>query len=292
MKPSDVQIVPMETGQAGSTFAAGAVDAALAGRLRAYLNMGGAIVAGSGALRVNDTETIWADGLRLTDQGRSPFAPAYLKFARTLADPDVFADLPDYEYALYDGARQWLPTDSSVVLARLGEPLFQRAPEHYTSHAQTPFDHLTDYAAVVLSGRLAATAFPIGASYYRHGYWIYREVFGGLVRAVLPEPLIETNAPISAEVTVTHQTATADRSERWLVHVVNFSPNRRGPDHCEYLEDPIPLRDVRIVLRVDDPIRRAYIAADESDLSLRAAERGWEVTIPRIEIGAIVVFER
>jgi hypothetical protein len=153
-------------------------------------------------------------------------------------------------------------------------------------------DHLTDYAAIALRGRIGAIAFPVGASYYRHGYWIYREVFGRLVRAVLPEPLVETDAPISAEVTVTHQAATGDRPERWLVHLVNFSPNRRSPEHCEYLEDPISLRDVAVALRVDGPFRRAYVAPDGAELPLRAGDSGWIVTVPRVERGAVIVLER
>lgn len=268
------------------------VDEGLATRLRAHLRDGGAIVADSRALRSNGSCSVWADDLGLTDCGESPFAPAYLKFDRQADDAVLFEDLPDYEYALYDGALQWRAASPNIVLARLGEPLFQRGPAHYTSHQQTPFDHLTDYAAVVLNGRLAATSFPVGSSYYRHGYWIYREVFSRLVRAVLQEPLIETNAPISAEVTVTHQRAAGERPERWLVHVVNFSPNRRGPEHCEYLEDPIPLHDVRIALRIDGAIRRAYVAADGTPLPLRTRADRWEVVMPRVECGAIAVFER
>jgi hypothetical protein len=268
------------------------VDAALAKRLNAYLLGGGAIVASSEALRLHGTETTWATDLGLADRGRSPFAPAYLKFPRSSPGPALFDDLPDYEYALYDGALQWEPSDPAVSLARLGEPLFQRGPDHYTSHAQTPFDHLTDYAAVALRGRLAATAFPIGSSYYRYGYWIYREIFRRLVRAVLPEVLVETDAPISTEVTLTHQAAAADRPERWMVHVVNFSPNRRSPAHCEYLEDPIPLRDLWIGLRIDAPVRRAYTAADGVALPVQAVEGGWEVTVPRVDCGAVVVFEQ
>jgi hypothetical protein len=267
------------------------VDAALADRLQAYLRGGGALVAGSEALRLHGTETIWAADLGITDHGRSPFAPAYLKFEQRTSEPALFGDLPDYEYALYDGALQWATDRPDVSLARLGEPLFQRGADHYTSHAQTPFDHVSEYAAIVLRDRLAATAFPLGASYFRNGYWIYREVFRRLVRAVLPATLVETDAPISTEVTLTHQAAAGDRAERWLVHVVNFSPVRRSPAHCEYLEDPIPLHDIRIVLRLDTPVSRVYLAADGTELPIRTLDQGWEVTVPGADIGAIVVFE-
>jgi hypothetical protein len=268
------------------------VDKELAKRLREYLKDGGAIVVDSSALRLQGSDTLWADDLGLTDCGESPFAPAFMKLDREENGSTLFDGLSDYEYALYDGSLQWKAKNPGIVLARLGEPLFQRSPTHYTSHAQTPFDHLTDYAVVVRSDRFAATAFPIGSSYFRHGYWIYLEVFRRLVLSVLLEPLIETNAPISAEVTVTNQRAEGECPERWLVHIVNFSPNRRSPQHCEYLEDPIPLNDVRFVLRVEDPIVRAYVASDGTSLPLRKLDDGWEVVVPRVECGAIAVFER
>jgi hypothetical protein len=263
-----------------------AVDQQLAGWLRAYVAGGGAIVASHNALRIQGSDTIWAAELGIAYRGESPFVPAYLKLGPTLRD-----GLPDYEYALYDGAAQWQPARPDVVLAQLGEPLFQRGPAHYTSHAQTPFDHLTEYAALAAHGRVAAAAFPLGASYYRHGYWIYREVFRRLLQRVLPERLVETSAPISSEVTVTHQAADENHPARWMVHVVNFSPNRRSPEHCEYLEDPIPLHDVRITLRAGAAFTRAYLAADDSSLPLRSVGGGWEVTLPKVQYGAIAVFE-
>ena len=264
------------------------VDEALGRQFQAYLDGGGAIIASYNALRIAGTDRIWAADLDLTYAGESPFKPVYLKLGSTLS-----AELPDYEFALYDGAAQWQPAagHADVTLATLAEPLFQRSPAHYTSHGQTPVDHVTGYAAVVRQERLAATAFPLGTSYYRHGYWIYRAIFAQLLDAVLPVRLTSTNAPLSTEVTVTHQVEQGDRPERWMVHVVNFSPNRRGPEHPEYIEDPIPLHDVEVNLAVDAAIRRAYLAADGTELSLNRAAYGWSVTIPRVEFGAIAVLE-
>jgi len=262
------------------------VDEPLAARLRAYIAGGGAIIACHHALRIEGSNTIWTEELGLSYRGESPFAPAYLKLGPALRD-----DLPDYEYALYDGAAQWQPGRPDVVLAQLGEPLFQRSAANYTSHAQTPFDHVTEYAALAAHGRVAAVAFPLGASYYRYGYWIYRELFRHLLQRVLPERLVETNAPISSEITVTHQAAGANHPARWMVHVVNFSPNRRSPEHCDYLEDPIPLRDVRVTLHTGDAFTRAYVVNDGSSLPLRSGTGGWEVTLREVRFGAIVVFE-
>ena len=262
------------------------VDEGLVQQLRAYVKNGGRIIASHEALRLHGTEQIWAEELGLTYQGESPFTPVYLKLRSPL-----LADLPDYEYALYDGAAQWQTENEEVVLANLGEPLFQRSAEHYTSHNQTPFDHVTNYAAVIHRDRIAAAAFPLAASYYRHGYWIYREIFRRLVRTLLPVRLVETNAPISAEVTVTHQAATGESPERWMVHVVNFAATRRTPEHVEYLEDPVTLHNVQVRLVNDVLVDRAYIAKDGAPLVLREANHAWEVTVPEVHISTIVVFE-
>ena len=103
--------------------------------------------------------------------------------------------------------------------------------------------------------------------------------------------LVETNAPISTEVTVTHQQAQDDRPERWMVHVVNFSANRRTPEHTDYLEDPIPLHAIRLAVALDVEIVRAYSAADGAQLALSRQDERWSVVVPRIDISTIVVLE-
>lgn len=265
------------------------VDEALAERLRTYLAGGGALIASHEALRLSGTTTGWFGGLTLTYEGKGPFVPSYLTCAAPLLDV-----LPNYEYALYDGSARWRvgPGSGDAVWARLGEPLFQRAGNHYTSHAQTPFDHVTDYAAIVQQGNFAATAFPIGASYYTHGYWVYREIFRHLLRSVLPVQLVETNAPLSTEISVTHQQANAEHPERWLVHIINFSPNPRTPEHVEYYEDPIPLHDVRIDLALEVPIAQAYTVPGQVTVPLERMPWGVRISVHRIDVSAIVVLER
>lgn len=265
-----------------------AVDMDLAEQLRAYLEKGGAIIGSHNALRLEGSDTIWADELGISYAGESPYTPAYLKLGESIG-----SGLPDYAYALYKGAAQWRPaaSQSTQVAAQLGEPLFQRSPEHYTSHAQTPFDHVSEYAAIVRQNRIAAAAFPLGISYYYHGYWIYREVFKRLVDAVLPQRLIATTAPGSSEITLTHQEAASDHPSRWMLHIVNFSPLRRTPEHHEYLEDPIPLHNVDIGLALNGTIRRAYLASDDSPVPLERRGDRWHITLDRVETGAIVVLE-
>src|SRR4029450_12270995 len=104
------------------------------------------------------------------------------------------------------------------------EPLFQRSPEHYTSHSQAPFDHATSYAALARSGRVGLIAFPLGQGYYNQGFWVYRQAFQKVLDEVLPVRLIHTDAHLSTELSLTHQAVEprAGRKEHYLVHIVNY----------------------------------------------------------------------
>jgi len=176
----------------------------------------------------------------------------------------------------------------------LGEPLFQRSPEHYNSHSQTPFDHTTSYAALARSGRVALVAFPVGQGYYNQGFWIYRRAFQKALSEVLPVPLVQSDAHISTELSLTHQAAkpNAGRKERYLMHIINYSPVRRTPKHTDFYEDPVPLANVMI--RINLPLRVSTATALYAGQALavrRVAGSGLEVLVPRVDIHEVVCFE-
>ncbi len=263
-------------------------DAATVERLHAYIAKGGAVIVCHDAGLPAGASAGWLDRYGLTYAGPSPFKPAYL-----VPRAKFTGDIPDYEYALYEGAAQWKAATPAVSFAALGEPLFQRSGERFTSHKQTPFDHATDYTVLARSGRVGLIAFPVGQSYYRNGYWVYRSAFEHVLREVLPVRLVDTNAPLSTEITVTHQAAdrAARRPERHLVHIVNWSPNRKAPPHPEFHESPVPLADVRV--RLNLPLKgvsaRAVVAGRK--LSVKRVEGGVEVVVPRVPVHEIVAFE-
>jgi hypothetical protein len=161
-------------------------------------------------------------------------------------------------------------------------------------HQQTPFDHATEYAAVATSGKVALLAFPLGQGCYNQGFWAYRQAFQKALGKVLPAPLIQTDAHLSTELSLTHQTAKPDagRRERYMVHIVNFSPMRRTPKHTDFHDDPIPLTDVTI--RVNLPLKsttaRALYAGKDVPVR-RAAGGGVEFLVPRVDIHEVVCLE-
>jgi hypothetical protein len=263
------------------------VDPSVGRRLHAFLDKGRSVIVGPGSGLSGGKPSSWLERYGLRPEGMSPFKPAYM-----IPQGDLARGIPPYEYALYEGASQWRAGPPAEVLARLGEPLFQRSPEHYTSHAQTPFARKTDFAAIARSGRLVLFAFPLGTSYFNRGYWVYRHCFQRVVEALLPRPLVQTDAPMSSEVTLLHQKAAGGRKERFLVHVVNFSALRRTPRHPEFLEDPIPLTNVKIRLNLPFRPVSAHVAASGLALDLREASGGGvEVSVPSVRIHEIVCFQ-
>ncbi len=266
-----------------------AVDSTLASRLHAFVDQGGALVVIHRSGLIAGTEETWLGRYGFAYAGMSPFKPAYF-----VPQIKMTGDIPPYEYALYEGASQWRAQSPAVTLALLGEPLFQRSPEHYTSHNQTPFDHLTLYAALAKSGRVVLVGFPLGLSYYKNGYWIYRRAFQQAIAELLPATLVQSNAPLSTEITLTHQAARPDsgRKERYLVHIVNFSPLRHTPSHPDYYEDPIALTDVtvRVNLRIHCTRAQAVVAGTTLAVTTTPAG-GVEVTVPRVPIHEIVALE-
>lgn len=263
------------------------VGAGVADRLREFVAGGGAVIAcHEGGLLAGEDKS-WMESYGFTYGGMSPFRPAYM-----VPEEHFTGDIPKYEYALYEGASQWRIASPAKMVARLGEPLFQRSGERYTSHKQSPFDHATDYAAVAVSGRAGLFGFPLGGGYFSQGYWVYREAFRHILDAVLPRRLVWTDAPLSTEVSVTRQAAAGGRPERWLAHIINFSATRGTPKHPVLHEDPIPLTDVTIRLRAPAKFAVAKAVIAGKELPLRAApDGGAEVTVPRVPIHEIVSFE-
>jgi hypothetical protein len=265
------------------------VDEALASRLHAFVAAGGAVIAAHASGVLAGTETSWLERYGLRYAGMSPFTPAYM-----VPNVPFAGDIPAYAYALYEGASQWRAESPATALALLGEPLFQRSPEHYNSHAQTPFDHVTPYAAVARSGSVALLAFPLGQGYYNQGFWAYRQAFQNALAQVLPTPLIQSNAHLSTELSLTRQSADPGRKrkERYMVHIVNYSSVRRTPKHTDFHDDPIPLSDVTVRLNLSLKVAKATALCAGKDLQIqRALGGGVEVVVPRVNVHEVVCFE-
>jgi len=205
------------------------------------------------------------------------------------------AEIPAMDHALYLRGSAVRARPGTLTLGAVVPPYFSRTWAHFSSHAQTPPNPtaLPDLAAVTLRGRVAYLAHPIFHAYQQHGYPVYRQIVGALLRRLLPTPLVRTNLPSTGEVSLLRQAAGAagDSPERLICHVLHSAPQRRTPD-LDLLDDVIPLHDVDVVVRTGWTPRAAYLAPERAVLPMTMQGAYASVRVPRVDGHAMIVLER
>jgi hypothetical protein len=134
----------------------------------------------------------------------------------------------------------------------------------------------------------------VGQGYYNQGFWIYRQAFQKVLSEVFPVPLLQSDAHLSTELSLTHQAAKppAGRKERYLVHIVNYSPVRKTPKHTDFHDDPVPLSNVTVRLNLPLRVASAKALYGRQELLVRRdGGGGVEVLVPRVNIHEVVCFE-
>ena len=83
--------------------------------------------------------------------------------------------------------------DGAIVHGEVWQPYFNRSPEHFSSHAQTPVDRPTGYPVAVVSQDGAAAYIYAAAfrGYREDAFYVYKEIIGRLLARLLPgEPVV------------------------------------------------------------------------------------------------------
>jgi hypothetical protein len=138
----------------------------------------------------------------------------------------------------------------------------------------------------VRKGNVVYFAHPVFAAQMRHGAPCVKPMALDALRALLPEPLVLTNAPSTARVTVSRQLD----EDRYVAHVLHYIPEQRnqGPP---VVEEAIPLHGIELGLRLPAP-SRVYLAPSEEELAFEERDGRVWVTAPKVDGHAMVVFER
>ena len=77
---------------------------------------------------------------------------------------------------------------------------------------------------------------------------------------------------------------------RLVAHLLYASPVKRG-NGVEVIEDIIPLHDIALTLRVEQPVKRVYLAPQMEEIPLMREGDKVCVYVPRVECHQMVVFE-
>jgi hypothetical protein len=257
---------------------------ALVAKLRSFLEAGGALIASHRSLLDAQTGDFALPELGVKFLGESRFRDEYFYPAA-----GAFPGLSDYPYFLYQRGLSIEALPRSQVLATYGHPYFDRSPEHYSSHVQTPVDKRTEEPVVVLRGRAAYIANPFFRSYASDGYGVYKQIVGALIQRLLPQPLLVTgNLPSTAQVTVMRQD-NAD-ARRTIVHLLYYPLTRRAPN-LDIVEEPGLLKDVTVELRTSARPGRVRLAPQGRELPVRHVNGYAKFTVPFVDGYQAIVIE-
>ncbi len=168
------------------------------------------------------------------------YAPRYLRYTQ-----DRFPNIPPMDYVYYDQGQRIRLTEEGEVITPAVDPYFNRSYDRFCSHRQTPPDRLSGEAAIVRVGQTVYCAQPLFGEYARYGNRLCKDTVQALLeRYLLPQPLVQTNLPGYAEVSV------RSRGSEWMVHILNYIIQKKSRD-TDTIEESVPLYDRYIRIRID-----------------------------------------
>jgi hypothetical protein len=207
--------------------------------------------------------------------GESEFHPDYLlpeKQWQSLGQMPFVMHEPAAE--VESGAR-WL--------AERWRPFFQRSRRHFSNHFHTPPQGPMGRPGAVSWETGIYFAHPLFTIYRRHGSPIARKLVLAALKELLPEPLVVSNAPSTAQLLLNYQ----EKENRYGLYILHYVPERRS--QLDLVEDSLPLVDLEIGLKISKP-QRAYSLLDKRPAVEYKAGRTW-VKIDKMVGHQLIVLE-
>ncbi|HET7560019.1 MAG TPA: alpha-amylase family protein [Limnochordia bacterium] len=248
---------------------------------RRYLAGGGALIASyrSGLARGGEAYALSELGVQAA--GDLPFNPDYLEAGGRLAE-----GVRQTQHVMYERGLKLVPAAGAERLAEIWQPYFNRSYKHFTSHQHAPAHKPSGDPGAVQFGRTITFAHPVFATYAKHGPEALRLMLLNAVRRLLPERLVESDAPSTAQISLMRQA----EPNRLIAHVLHYVPERRY--NFDLICERLPLHDVTLRIRAGRAPQRVYLAPEGVPLQSRAGAGGVvEVDLPKVDGHAMVVLE-
>lgn len=265
------------------------VSPQLAKKLEAYIAAGGSLIASfeSGLDIEKQDFALSALGVRkkstgpLDADGRPVagcFFPQNHYAEYILPQAPMAGALAQTEYVMYARGMDVEAIGGSDVLAWTIRSYFDRNWRHYVSHLQTPSSGVKGGPAVIKNSRVIYFSHPIFSQYQKNAPIWCRQLFTNALHLLLPEPLVKVIAPSSALATLNEQ----PEQSRYILHLLNYIPERRGEDF-DTIEEVIPLHNVVVSLKIDKAVRKVTCVPEFKTLDFTLREARIEFIVPELD---------
>ncbi len=262
----------------------GRLDAQMIEKLKLFIINGGSILFSHEATLHNGEFMLPESPVRFLEA--CPWKPSYMRLGEVLGKGQ-----PDTEFVNYQSGSFVKGLDGSVSYGEVWQPYFNRSPEHFSSHAQTPADKSTGNPVGIISsnskiGYLYAAVFQ---GYRDDGFYLYKDMISRMIDQLLPNPLVKplVNIPAAMEIAVTEQAA----QNRLVIHLINFQPQRRTATN-EFIESEVIIREVEFAIKTGTAPKRVFLAQYPNEVEHSQDGEYCRITLGKMGIHAVVVIER
>lgn len=246
----------------------------LSEKLHSFVADGGKLLAsGCSGLAFKSDEFIFDFGAEYI--GRADYDTVY-------AAP-YLENIPKAKYAVFSPA---FHVEGEEKAGEIYAPFFNRTPEHFSSHMQTPPSEEVIGPLVTFGKDGAYISYEIFSEYASEGRHINRQIFTEVCNRLLGDrKTLETDLLSQGTVTLSYQPT----EHRYVVHLVYGSPIKRGS--IQVIEDLPPLYNVALTLRIQNEIERAYLAPSGEQLQCLREGDAVRIAVPEVSCHQMVVLD-
>jgi hypothetical protein len=246
--------------------------------LEVYLKNGGKILA-TGQSGLNFAGDKFEIDLGVKWERSNPFKPDYFRpsFELKSLKNSAFVCYSQGQRVLLDGGKE---------LGKREDPYFNREAFSFCSHQHTPNSFNYGGPGMIECKNGIYIAWNIFEDYAAVGSLALKESVLYAINTLLPKKTIETSLPAQGIVTLTKQ----EDKQRYINHLLYVSPVKRGQS-IEVIEDIIPLYNIDVKLKIDQNVKKVYLAPQMIDLPFETCAGGISYVVPKLECHQMIVVE-
>lgn len=259
-------------------------------------------LAGGGRLLLTGESGLWKDrtgfafDLGAEYAGPSPFSPDFI-----LPESRLRADFVSTPVVMYRRSQR-IRVTSGESLGAVYDPYFNRTHRHFCSHQHAPFrPEPSGFACGVRKGNIAYLAHPVFSLYRTYGAVVYREFVSRVMDSLLGDTItLKTSLPSTARVALNRQ----EDGQRSILHLLYAGTISRGGAidlsggtvagaglTIEVIEELLPLRDVRVKLRHERPVKTVTLQPQGIGLPFTQTGDGVEFAVEEFTCHQMVVVD-
>jgi len=220
-------------------------------------------------------------GIRLEEK-EYPYSHSYMTITDNKLKQDVL-DMPQQAF----GDVAYVTPEGAQTLAELWD-LYLRGDGKYLLSSSPP-GKSTGHPAVTIhefgKGKAAYFAQDIFTAYTQRPQWNLKNVFRNLINRLLPERLIEIDAPGMVEVVLNK------KDSELHVNLVNHYREKSLGDAISITEKVIPVHNIQVKVKMGKMPQSVTLMPENKELDWNVKDEYLVFTVPKLHIYSIIVIE-